>query len=93
MTGNNCFLTYFQLSSQDWVIFRDGGKGIILGSGSLKILGLIKLKNVLLVEGPTIILISVSQLYDEDLLLQFTKDRCLVYNQNYYCIMEGEKTS
>ena len=55
--------------------------------------GLTKLKNVLLVEGLTVNLISVSQLCDEDLLLQFTKDKCLVYNQNHCRIMEGERTS
>ena len=51
-----------------------------MGSGSVKILRLTKLKNTLLVEGLTINLISVSQLCDEGLLLQFTKDRRLVYN-------------
>ena len=65
----------------------------VLGSGSLKILGLRKLKNVLLVEELTVNLISMSQLCDEDQLLQFTKDKCIVYNQNHGRIMEGDKTS
>ena len=59
----------------------------------MKILGLKKLKNVLLVEELTVNLISVSQLCDEDQLLQFTKDKCIVYNQNHGRIMEGDKTS
>ena len=50
-----------------------------MGIGFLKIKGLTKIKNVLLVEGLTINLISVSQLCDEDLLLQLTKDKCIVY--------------
>ena len=91
--GNNYFLTDLQPSSQDRVIFCDCGKGRVLGSGSLKITSLTKLKNLLLVEGLAINLISVvSQLCDDDLLLQFPKDKCIAYNQNHYRIMEWEKT-
>ena len=46
--------------------------------GSLIILRLSKLKNVLLVEGLTVNLIGVSQLCDEELLVQFTKNKCIV---------------
>ena len=63
-----------------------------MGIGSLIIPGLSKLKNVLLVEGLTVNLISVSQWCDEDLFVQFTKDKCIVHNQNHCHIMEGERT-
>ena len=59
----------------------------------MKILGLKKLKNVLLVKELTVNLISVSQLCEEYQLLQFTKDKCIAYNQNHGRIMEGDKTS
>ena len=72
--------------------FGDSGKGRIMGSVSFKIPRLTKLKNVLLVEGLTVNLISVSQLCDEDLLLQFAKDKFLAYNRNHCRIMEGERT-
>ena len=74
------------------MIFGDDGKARVLGSGSLKIPGLTKLKNLLLVEGLTINLISVSQICDE-VLIQFTKDKCIVYNRNHCRIMKGERTS
>ena len=93
MKRNNCFLIDLQPSSQDWVIFVNGGKRRVLGSGSLKILGLTKLKNVMLVKGLAVNLINVSQLCDEDLLLQFKKDKCIVYNRNHYRIMERERSS
>ena len=80
MMRNNCFLTDLQPSNQDWVIFGDSGKGRVLGIGSFIIPRLSKLKNVLLVEGLTINLINVSQLCDEDLLVQFTRDMCIVRN-------------
>ena len=61
--------------------------------GSLIILRLSELKNVLYVKGPTVNLISVSQLCDEDLYVQFTKDKYIVLNQNQCQIMEGERFS
>ena len=64
-----------------------------MGIGSLIIPGLSKLKNVLLVERLTINLINVSKLCDEDVLMQFIKDKCIVRNQNHCCVMEGEMTS
>ena len=64
-----------------------------MGIGSLIISGLSKLKNVLLVKGLIVNLISVSQICDENLLVQFTKDKCMVHNQNHCRIMEGKRTS
>ena len=74
------------------MIFGDGGKGV-MGISFLIILGLSKLKNIFLVEGLIVNLISVSQLYDEDLLVQFTRDKCIVRNQNHCHIMEGQGSS
>ena len=48
---------------------------------------------MLLVEELTVNLISLSQLCEEDLLLQVTKDKFIVYNRNHCRIMEGERTS
>ena len=63
------------------------------GTRSLVIPRVSKLKNVLLVEGLIVNLISVSQLRDEELLAQFTKDRCKVRNQSHCHIMEEERSS
>ena len=60
-----------------------------MGIGSLKIPRLSKLMSVLLVEGLAVNLISVRQLCDEDLLVQFIKEKCIVHNQNNCRIMEG----
>ena len=48
-----------------------------------------RLKDVLLVEGLTVNLVSVSQLCDENLLVQFIRDKCIVHNQNHCLVMEG----
>ena len=52
-----------------------------------------KLKNVLLVNGLKVNLISISQLCDENLLVQFTKESCSVNNCFNSCVMKGKRSS
>ena len=68
MTGNREFFINLQPCSLEFVTFGDEGKGLVLGSGSLKVPGMPRLENVLLVEGLKVNLISISQLYDVNLL-------------------------
>ena len=74
MTGNREFMINLQPCNLESVTFGDGGKGIVLGSRSLKVLGMPKLENVLLVLGLKVNLISISQLCDDNLLFQITKE-------------------
>ena len=53
--------------------FGDGVQGAILESGILKVPGMRKLENVLLVEGLKPNLINISQLCDQNLFFKFTK--------------------
>ena len=78
MTGKMEFMTNLQPCGLESITFGDGGKGTVLGSGSLKIPGMPKLKNVMLINGLKVNLISISQLCDENLLVQFTKESCSV---------------
>ena len=55
------------------MIFGDDARGKIVGIGSLIFLGLSRLKGVLLFEGLTVNLISVSQLYDDGLFFSLLK--------------------
>ena len=93
MMGDEYILTDLQPCSQDSVIFEDDARGRVIGMGSLLILRLSKLKNVLLIDGLRVNIISVSQLRDEDLPVQFTKDKCIVRNQSHCHIMEGKRSS
>ena len=61
--------------------------------GSLKVLGMPKLENVVLVNGLKVNLISISQLCDDNLLVQFTKGSCSVTNSPNSCVMEGKRSS
>ena len=63
-----------------------GDKGSVLGSRSLTVPGMSELRDVLLVEGLKSILISISQLCDQDLFVKFTKDKCIVLPSNLDCV-------
>ena len=62
MTGNREFMINLQPCSLESITFGDGGKGSVLGSGSLKVPSMPKLENVLLVDGLKVNLINISQL-------------------------------
>ena len=78
MTWNKRLLSNILPSSLNFVTFRDGAKGSVLGSGSLNVPGLQKLKDVLLIDRLKANFISISQLCDLDLFVKFTKDKCIV---------------
>ena len=84
MIGNKSTLTNLQVSIQDSLISGDGARGRIIGTDSLIIPGLSRLKDVLLVEGLTINLISVRQICNENLLVQFIRDKCITKPLSHY---------
>ena len=62
--------------SDGYVSFGDGRKGRVLGKRTLLANGLPKLKSVLHVEGLKANLLSISQLCDQKLNVEFTKENC-----------------
>ena len=68
------------------------GKGSVLRSDSLKVPGMPKLENVLFVDGLKVNLISISQLCDNNLFVQFTKGSCLVANNSKLCVMKRKRS-
>ena len=78
MTRYKWLLSNVLPSSLDSVNFEDGAKGSVLGSRSLNVLGLPKLRDVLIIDGLKSNMIIISQLCDQDLFVRFTKDNCIV---------------
>lgn len=72
--------------------FGDGGKGKIKRVERLACTGLPSLYNVLLVKGIIANLISISQLCDAHLKVNFTKSECLVINEKSEVLMKGVKS-
>ena len=92
MTGNMEFMINLQPCNLELVTFGNGGKSSILGSGSLKVPTMPKLENVLLMDGLRVNLISISQLCDDNLFVQFTKGSCLVIDTSNLCVMKGKRS-
>src|ERR1044072_7907454 len=78
MTGMKNFLTNLKAYATNYVTFGDGAKGKIKGIGKICRAGSPHLDNVLLVEGLTANLISISQLCDQGLEVKFSLEECVV---------------
>jgi hypothetical protein len=92
MAGNIDLLTGLHPHVISYVTFGDGAKGEIKGIGKLDCPGVPDLDNVLLVKGLTANLISISQLCDQGLNVNFTKTECLITNKESEVIMKGVRT-
>ncbi|KAG9453436.1 hypothetical protein H6P81_006340 [Aristolochia fimbriata] len=92
MTGNAKNLTNIHRDDGGQVTFGDGAKGAVIGRGVLKVDGLPKLKNVLLVNGLKANLLSISQLCDHNMHVRFTKEGCIVEDDEKQSTLEGTRT-
>ena len=75
MTGMKNYLVDLKAYATSYVTFGDGAKGRIRGIGKLMRTGSPSLDDVLLDEGLTANLISISQLCDQGLEVRFSKRR------------------
>ncbi|KAK2359751.1 hypothetical protein QL285_085096 [Trifolium repens] len=91
MTREKAYLKEVKNYSNSYVTFSDGAKGKIKGIGKLSGLELPNLDNVLLVEGLTVNLISISQLCDQGLKASFNNSECIVSNKDQE-IMKGSRS-
>src|ERR1044072_126723 len=82
MTGIKYFLTDVKACATSYVTFSDGAKGKIKGIGKLCRAGSPHLDDVLLVDGLTANLISISQLCDQGLEVKFSLEECVVTAEN-----------
>ncbi|PNY10358.1 retrotransposon-related protein, partial [Trifolium pratense] len=92
MTGVEKYLVDIKSYASSFVTFGDGAKGKIQGIGRLINNGLPKLENVLLVKGLTANLISISQLCDQGMKVNFTKEECIVSNDQGDVLMKGARS-
>ncbi|KAA0061231.1 gag-pol polyprotein [Cucumis melo var. makuwa] len=72
-----------------WTCFGDGAKGRIVAKGNIKKKNLPYLNDVRYVEGLKVNLISVNQLCDQGYTINFSKDTCVVTDENKRVLMHG----
>ncbi|WJX25125.1 hypothetical protein P8452_14197 [Trifolium repens] len=92
MTGEEKYLMNVRSYKASFVTFGDGAKGEIVGIGDLINHGQPNLENVLLVKGLTAYLISISQLCDQGMKVNFTKSECLVNNEEGQLVLRGTRS-
>ncbi|XP_057443220.1 uncharacterized protein LOC130735138 [Lotus japonicus] len=92
MTGIEEYFANLKPHDEGDVTFGGGVKGKIIGSGKLDSKISPELSEVLLVEGLTANLISISQICDLNLNVTFSKYGCQVTNATYEIVMKGERT-
>jgi hypothetical protein len=91
MTGEKAYLKEVKAYSNSYVTFGDGAKGRIKGICKLCGPDLPKHGNVLLVEGLTSNLISIRQLCDQELNVNFDNSKCIVSNKSQE-VMKGTRS-
>jgi len=92
MTGVETYLEDVRPYVTSYVTFGDGAKGKIIGIGNLIKHGLPRLDDVLLVRGLTANLISISQLCDLGLRVNFTKPKCQISDEKGEVLMRGTRS-
>ena len=73
--------------------FGDGSHSQVLGKGTVDIPGLPLLTDVLYIKGLKVNLLSITQICDEDFLVQFSKKGCLIPNEEGVQVLKGLKTT
>jgi len=75
------------------ITFRDGRLAKVIGNGQIDIPGIEVSQKALCGEGLKANLLSISQLCDDDFVVQFSKKECNIFDNNGKWLMGGERTS
>ena len=77
----------------DYVTFGDESHAQVLGKGTVEIPRLPLLKDVLYTKGLKPNLLSITQICDEDFLVQFSQNGCIIIDEEGIQVFEGNRTT
>jgi hypothetical protein len=92
MTGDKKLLNDVQMGRGGTITYGDGSQSKDIGKGLIDIPGLGASQEALNVEGLKANLLSISQFYDNDLVVQFSKKECNIFDSCGKWLMGGERT-
>ncbi|XP_030941828.1 uncharacterized protein LOC115966815 [Quercus lobata] len=92
MTGDKTLFKTLKEKEDGFVTFGDGSHSQVLGTRTVDILGLPLLTDVLYIKGIKVNLLSITQICDEDFLVQFSKKGCQILNEEGVQVLKGLKT-
>ncbi|XP_059451097.1 uncharacterized protein LOC132181884 [Corylus avellana] len=75
------------------ITYGDGSKSKVIGQGIVEVPGVASPQDVLYVEGLKANLLSISQFCDNDLVVQFSKKECSIFDAQGKWLMGGDRTS
>jgi hypothetical protein len=93
MTGDKTLLKEVQMGKGGWITYGDGSQSKVVGKGIIDIPGLETSQEALYVEGLKANLLSISQFCDNDLVVQFSKKECNIFDSSGKWLMGGERTA
>ncbi|KAL9454229.1 hypothetical protein AB3S75_009761 [Citrus x aurantiifolia] len=93
MTCDRSALINYQKVDGENVTLADGVKSRVHGKGTLNVEGFPKLDNVLHVKDVKANLFSISQICDQNLFVNFDRNKCRTLDVNGNCILEGHRSS
>jgi hypothetical protein len=82
MTGDKTLLKEVQMGKGGRITYGDGSQSRVIGKGIIDIPGLGTSQEALYVEGLKANLLSISQFCDNDLVVQFSKKECNIFDSS-----------
>jgi hypothetical protein len=82
MTGDKALFKDIQMARGGRITFRDGSQGKVIGNGQIDISRIEVSQKALNVEGLKANLLNISQLCDDDLVVQFSRKECNIFDNN-----------
>jgi len=93
MTGDKTLLKEVQMGKGERITYGDGSQPKVIGKGTIDIPGLGTSQEALYVEGLKANLLSISQFCDNDLVVQFSKKECNIFDSSGKWLMGGKRTA
>ena len=93
ITGDKSLFKSLKEKVGDYVTFGDGSHAQVLGKGTIEIPRLPLLKDILYIKGFKANLLSITQIGDENFLVQFSKKGYVIINEVGIQVLEGYRTT
>jgi len=93
MTGDKTLLKEVQIGKGGRITYGDGSQSKVIGKGIIDIPGLGTSQEALYVEGLKVNVLNISQFCDNDLVVQFSKKKCNIFDSSGKWLMGGERTA
>ena len=93
MTGVKSLFESLKEKVGDYVTFGDESHAQVLGKGTVEIPRLPLLKDVLYIKWLKANLLSITQICEEDFLVQFSKKGCIIIDEEGIQVLEGKRTT